>query len=384
MGKHPLAFLGKKSWHTKNLKNVEKVWIAQEKEKAEEKKLQDLQKQIIEERQMNELRELQAQAGIRKVPVEKLDWMYEGPMSASKEADAKEAEEYLLGKAFQPKGATEALTEQISRTSEQPGALWAKASSQPSANDSFTRMHEDPMMKIRAQELRAREGVVKNPLKMNRVKTEIEAQLRADRDAKKEHKRAKKEAKKARKKEKKFAKKAKKRGWSPSRSSSSASESEGEGRSALAAAAPASTGAPRDPRYGLQQGKAVKGYSAAELGPSAEHRARAREGNKPAAVEKKRPRPVLTEAERAARLRVMAEDAEHHEHHRDERIGRERAAAAAESAQAAAPGSEEPATFLKAMERDVYLSGNIDMEERVKRNRQNHQKDLGGDSFMRK
>ena len=54
-GKHPLAFLGKKSWHTKNIKNVEKVWIAEQKEEAERKKLADLQKQIMEERQIDEL-----------------------------------------------------------------------------------------------------------------------------------------------------------------------------------------------------------------------------------------------------------------------------------------------------------------------------------------
>jgi hypothetical protein len=66
MGKHPLAFLGKKSWHTKNLKNVEKVWIADEKDAAEAKKLADLQRQIIEERQMDELRDMQASAGGRK------------------------------------------------------------------------------------------------------------------------------------------------------------------------------------------------------------------------------------------------------------------------------------------------------------------------------
>jgi hypothetical protein len=44
MGKHPLAFLSKKGWHTKNLKNVEKVWIAEEKEKNEEKNIRLLNK----------------------------------------------------------------------------------------------------------------------------------------------------------------------------------------------------------------------------------------------------------------------------------------------------------------------------------------------------
>ena len=41
-----LAFLAKKSWHTANLKNVEKVWIAEQQHKQEEKRLAELKKQI--------------------------------------------------------------------------------------------------------------------------------------------------------------------------------------------------------------------------------------------------------------------------------------------------------------------------------------------------
>ena len=67
-GKAPLAFLGKKSWHTKNLKNVERVWIAEEREKAEQRKLEELRKQIEEEREMVELRTLQEGAGMPKGP----------------------------------------------------------------------------------------------------------------------------------------------------------------------------------------------------------------------------------------------------------------------------------------------------------------------------
>ena len=33
-----LAFLHKKTWHTANLKNVEKVWAAEEEQKKEEQK----------------------------------------------------------------------------------------------------------------------------------------------------------------------------------------------------------------------------------------------------------------------------------------------------------------------------------------------------------
>jgi hypothetical protein len=41
-----LAFLSKKSWHTKNLNNQEKVWIAEQKKEAEANKTKELARQI--------------------------------------------------------------------------------------------------------------------------------------------------------------------------------------------------------------------------------------------------------------------------------------------------------------------------------------------------
>lgn len=43
-----MAFLNKKSWHTATLKNVETVWVAQQKKKEEDKKLKELQRQLQE------------------------------------------------------------------------------------------------------------------------------------------------------------------------------------------------------------------------------------------------------------------------------------------------------------------------------------------------
>jgi anti-sigma28 factor (negative regulator of flagellin synthesis) len=41
-----LAFLSKKSWHTKNLANQEKVWMAEQQKEAEVAKTKELAKQI--------------------------------------------------------------------------------------------------------------------------------------------------------------------------------------------------------------------------------------------------------------------------------------------------------------------------------------------------
>jgi len=414
MGKHPLAFLGKKNWHTKNLKNVEKVWIADEKDAAEAKKLADLQRQIIEERQMDELREMQASTGSRKVRTgelitpkisiipfltlnsrrnefrcaERLDWMYEGPMSSAK--DAEKADEYLLGKAFEPVAEKVEVSEQISRDSQQPGALWsAAAAAKPSSNETFSRLHEDPMVLIRKQELKARESVVKNPLKMVRVKTEIEAQLRQEREAEKEAKRKRKDEKKARKRDrkdkkesKKESKRAKKEGSnssplrrrrSPSASSASSSDRERD-REHRSLKQPE-----KDPRYGLQRGTA-QAYSREELGPSAEARTKVKQDVARPNDLQRRPRAQLTEEERAAKLEEMQADASKH----DSRLKHEKSSRE-DTEVVTVPAQSKDPTFIKSIERDVYLSDKINLEERMKRNRQNHQQgaELRSDGFMR-
>ncbi|KAF0688936.1 Aste57867_19540 [Aphanomyces stellatus] len=191
-----LAFLAKKSWHTSNLSNVEKVWKAEQKAALEEKKLLEWKKNVEEERQLKELRELQAKAsGGAAKPVERVDWMYEGPMAGSQRE--KTAEEYLLGKEYHEKPEASELKQLAS----QPGSLYMAAA--PSiVNDSFSRLNEDPMMLIKKQQKEAQLNILKNPVKMKRIKDKVEQELKerkAEKKAKKEAKKAKKESKKSKK-----------------------------------------------------------------------------------------------------------------------------------------------------------------------------------------
>lgn len=59
-----LKFLNKKGWHTGSLRNIENVWKAEQKHDAEQKKLEELRKQIREERERDEFRLLQERAGV--------------------------------------------------------------------------------------------------------------------------------------------------------------------------------------------------------------------------------------------------------------------------------------------------------------------------------
>jgi hypothetical protein len=60
-----MKFLNKKGWHTGSLRNVEKVWVAEQKEKEEQHKIEEYKKQLKEEREKAEFRAIQEQAGFK-------------------------------------------------------------------------------------------------------------------------------------------------------------------------------------------------------------------------------------------------------------------------------------------------------------------------------
>lgn len=99
----------------------------------------ELRKQIEEERQLQELRQLQAASGNKKAAQPRVDWMYDGPM-----AHTSSTEDYLLGKEYKAKDPVSELKE----TEAVPGALWTNEASS-SVNDTFSRLNEDPMMMIK-------------------------------------------------------------------------------------------------------------------------------------------------------------------------------------------------------------------------------------------
>lgn len=78
---------------------MERVWLAEKKADEEQKRLMELQKQLQEERQILELRQLQAAHGqVTKTIDNSLDWMYEGPVASNQKQQS--SEEYLLGKIY--------------------------------------------------------------------------------------------------------------------------------------------------------------------------------------------------------------------------------------------------------------------------------------------
>ena len=220
-----LSFLSKKTWHTSNVKNVEQVWIAEQKKEKEEKKLKELQKQIDEERQIDELRTLQKESGLVTDPKQKVEWMYEGPGSAI--ASAAAAQEYKLGKEYTPTAQAESMDALASKQA--AGSTWLDNTASDE-NELFSRLNADPLYAMQKSLKRDREKqVLQNPLAMKRIKASLAEELRAfeqERLMKKAAKKAKKDAKKEKKskkeskKDSKKSKKEKKRARSPSSSPS--------------------------------------------------------------------------------------------------------------------------------------------------------------------
>ncbi|KAL3800033.1 hypothetical protein ACHAW5_003681 [Stephanodiscus triporus] len=101
-----LSFLSKKSWHTSNLSNQEKVWIAEQKAESESRKMAELREQIKVEREREEFDRLTKGDAVGDRGT---NWMYEGGGAAAatvarEEEDARRNEAYLLGKEYVPDG----------------------------------------------------------------------------------------------------------------------------------------------------------------------------------------------------------------------------------------------------------------------------------------
>ncbi|KAK2982378.1 hypothetical protein RJ640_012580 [Escallonia rubra] len=166
-----LKFLNKKGWHTGSLRNIENVWKAEQKHDAEQKKLEELRKQIQEERERSEFRLLQEQAGL--VPKqERLDFLYDSGLAVGKGSSSGfKALESL------PKPDPDPDLPSSSSTKQQqpsvPGALFEEKPQ--SANDAWRKLHSDPLLLIRQREQEALAHVKNNPVQMAMIRKSVEA-----------------------------------------------------------------------------------------------------------------------------------------------------------------------------------------------------------------
>ncbi|KAI4298869.1 hypothetical protein L6164_032383 [Bauhinia variegata] len=164
-----LKFLNKKGWHTGSLRNIENVWKAEQKHEAEQKKLEELRKQIQEERERSEFRLLQEQAGL--VPKqERLEFLYDSGLSVGRTEDsggfkALEAFPKSQGADAPSSSATTSKQEPV------PGALFEDKPQ--SSNDAWRKLHSDPLLIIRQREQEALARIKNNPIKMAMIRKSV-------------------------------------------------------------------------------------------------------------------------------------------------------------------------------------------------------------------
>ncbi|XP_012712389.1 pre-mRNA-splicing factor CWC25 homolog [Fundulus heteroclitus] len=189
----------KKSWHPQTMKNIERVWKAEQKHEAERKKIEELQKELKEERAREEITRYAEESGAIKKKDDRLDWMYQGP------AGQVSRDEYLMGRPID-KQITDQYEEPESGPSAEtgllPGSIFNPATP-ASGLDLAAKIREDPLFQIRKREEEKKREVLTNPVKMKKIKEMLRQNL-DKKDKKKKRKKEKKEKKdKERKKEKK-------------------------------------------------------------------------------------------------------------------------------------------------------------------------------------
>ncbi len=151
----------KKSWHPVLMSNQKRVWEEEQKALEERKKIDLITKERAEERQIQELQDLQEAAGGKKRQ-SKVDWMYNGP-SSDQVGTTEEMEGYLLGKRRIDgllKGTENRKLEKA--TNEDSFIAIQNANT---LRDTASKVREDPMLAIKKQEQAAYEAMMNDPVK---------------------------------------------------------------------------------------------------------------------------------------------------------------------------------------------------------------------------
>ncbi|XP_060762445.1 pre-mRNA-splicing factor CWC25 homolog [Neoarius graeffei] len=183
----------KKSWHPQTLKNIERVWKAEQKHEAERKKIEELQKELKEERAREEITKYAQETGAVKKKDERLDWMYQGPGGQI------DRDEYLLGRPID-KQITQQYEEPESGPSAETGLLPGSifnSNINISSMDMASKIREDPLFMIRKREEEKKRSILTNPVKMKEIRKMLRENL--EKEKKKKRKKDKKEKRKDKK-----------------------------------------------------------------------------------------------------------------------------------------------------------------------------------------
>lgn len=155
----------KKSWHPVLMKNQQRVWEEEKKALDERKKIEQVQKERAEERQIQELQQMQEAAGGKK-RLNRVDWMYNGPSSGTA-GTTEEMEGYLLGKRRIDGLIKTTEMKKLEKNAGEDSFMALQHAN--TLRDTAAKVRDDPMLAIKKQEQAAYEAMMNDPVRRRQL-----------------------------------------------------------------------------------------------------------------------------------------------------------------------------------------------------------------------
>ena len=184
---------------------IEEVWKREQQAEHEKRKLEEMKKEIQEERKLAELQQDAVDAGHSKKS-ERLDWMYKGSL-----AEGTRLEDTKFTRAEGEEEPEELKRERERREDLPPERPERRAEYlAPNMDDpkqrveQWNKMNNDPLLAMKQREIQARENIASNPVRREQIRREVDERKRRKKEKareKKERKRAKTFARKRGEKE---------------------------------------------------------------------------------------------------------------------------------------------------------------------------------------
>ena len=151
----------KKSWHPVLMSNQRRVWEEEKKALDERKRIEQMMKERQEERQIQELQDMQEAAGGTK-RLNRVDWMYSGP-SSGQAGTTEEMEGYLLGKRRIDGLVRDTENKKLEKAAAEDSFMALQNAN--TVRDTASKIREDPMLAIKKQEQAAYEALMNDPVR---------------------------------------------------------------------------------------------------------------------------------------------------------------------------------------------------------------------------
>ena len=172
----------KKSWHPVLMSNQRRVWEEEKKALDERKRIEQMMKERQEERNIQEIQEMQEAAGGTK-RAQRVEWMYSGP-SAGQTGTTEEMEGYLLGKRRIDGLIKGTENKKLEKASTEDSFMALQNAN--TVRDTAAKIREDPMLAIKQREQAAYEALMNDPVSRRRLLKEAGHDLKPK---EKEHRR---------------------------------------------------------------------------------------------------------------------------------------------------------------------------------------------------